>query len=408
MDIITKTGKIWSENAIGAVISLIKESDDSIEAERKLTHWLTEMNCQLIAMALARIDTELYQIYKVQGWRVARRDSRTICCRYGELTYTRRLLQKEGKSFYPLDCKMGFESRKHYSLGMIERIVESVAITTSRSASELLQSLAGITISHQSVISLKNYAGEKAKTYEKALAEEEKVEKPTQPEIIAIEGDGIVLKNKKKGDISEVHRLQVYEGVRKNGNRTELVGLRCFASTSRKELFAMAASYLHGHYDLSKTTVLSNGDGGSGYQFQDFEQMVEGCLDHQHFRDCYHVHEKIRTRLSFCKRKLVGPYDQRASPDRRYDETDSRMDGHCPELRPNRGGSGGGRQTAELSRKKCSLYPKPEPARHPYRNPLGYCRNESPVLQLSHETAGAELVQRRNGVHGLGTDRPEE
>lgn len=30
MDIITKTGEIWSENAIGAVISLIKESDDSI------------------------------------------------------------------------------------------------------------------------------------------------------------------------------------------------------------------------------------------------------------------------------------------------------------------------------------------------------------------------------------------
>ena len=172
MDIITKTGEIWSENAIGAVISIIKESDDSIEAERKLTHWLTEMNCQLIAMALARIDTELYQIYKAQGWRVARRDSRTICCRYGELTYTRRLLQKEGKSFYPLDRKMGFESRKHYSLGMIERIVEAVAITTSRSASELLQSLAGITISHQSVISLKNYAGEKAKAYEKALAQE--------------------------------------------------------------------------------------------------------------------------------------------------------------------------------------------------------------------------------------------
>ena len=72
MDIITKTGEIWSENAIGAVISIIKESDDSIESERKLTHWLEEMNCPLIAMALARIDTELYQIYKVQGWRVAR------------------------------------------------------------------------------------------------------------------------------------------------------------------------------------------------------------------------------------------------------------------------------------------------------------------------------------------------
>ena len=52
---------------------------------------------------------------------------------------------------------------------MIEWIVEAVAITTSRSASKLLQSLAGITISHQSVISLKNYAGEKAKTYEKSI-----------------------------------------------------------------------------------------------------------------------------------------------------------------------------------------------------------------------------------------------
>ena len=67
----------------------------------------------------------------------------------------------------------------------------------------------------------------------------------------------------------------------------------------------MVRSYLLGHYDLSKTTVLSNGDGGSGYQFQDFERMVEGCLDHQHFRDCYHVHEKIRTRLSFCNKELV-------------------------------------------------------------------------------------------------------
>lgn len=105
MDIITKTGEIWSENAIGAVISIIKESDDSIESERKLTHWLEGMNCQLIAMALERIDTELYQIYKAQGWRVARRDSRTIYCRYGELTYARRLLQKMGRASIPWTAK---------------------------------------------------------------------------------------------------------------------------------------------------------------------------------------------------------------------------------------------------------------------------------------------------------------
>lgn len=84
-----------------------------------------------------------------------------------------------------------------------------------------------------------------------------------------------------------MHRLQVYEGIRKNGNRTELVGLRCFASTSRKGLFALVARYLHGRYDLSRITVLLNGDGGSGYQFQDFERMVEGCRDHQYFLGFY-------------------------------------------------------------------------------------------------------------------------
>ena len=38
MDIITETEGFWSEKAIGAVISIIKESKDSIEAERKIEH----------------------------------------------------------------------------------------------------------------------------------------------------------------------------------------------------------------------------------------------------------------------------------------------------------------------------------------------------------------------------------
>ena len=67
MDIITKTGEILSENAIGAVISLIKKSDDSIEAERKLTHWLTEMNCQLIAMALSALTLSCIRFTRYRG-----------------------------------------------------------------------------------------------------------------------------------------------------------------------------------------------------------------------------------------------------------------------------------------------------------------------------------------------------
>ena len=46
-------------------------------------------------MALERIDAKLYQIYRSQGERVARRNSRTIYCCYGEMTYTGRLLNEE-------------------------------------------------------------------------------------------------------------------------------------------------------------------------------------------------------------------------------------------------------------------------------------------------------------------------
>lgn len=68
----------------------------------------------------------------------------------------------------------------------------------ARNASELLQSLTGITIPHQSVIALKNYADEKAKTYEKALAEENEGESPAQLSLLSSlsgKGTGVTLAN---------------------------------------------------------------------------------------------------------------------------------------------------------------------------------------------------------------------
>ena len=129
------------------------------------------------------------------------------------------------------------------------------------------------------------------------------------------------------------------------------------------------------------------------YQFQDFEQMVEGCLDHQHFRDCYHVHKKIRTRLSFCKRELV---DRIIREIHQTNDIMKRipvwMDTAWSYARTEADLEEVDKLQSYLER-NAPYIPKLEPARHPYRNPLGYCRNESPVLQLSHETAGAELVQ---------------
>ena len=54
------------------------EAKDSMEAERKIEHWLRGVNCQLMAAALEHIDDALYQIYKAQGWRVAHKETRCV------------------------------------------------------------------------------------------------------------------------------------------------------------------------------------------------------------------------------------------------------------------------------------------------------------------------------------------
>ena len=63
-------------------------------------------------------------------------------------------------------------------------------------------------------------------------------------------------------------------------------------------------NYLQSMYDLTETVVISNSDGGSGYEKEVFDELSLGCLRHEHFRDSYHVHRKIKERLNFVPQKL--------------------------------------------------------------------------------------------------------
>lgn len=308
MKIVPEMKELATSDYTSEILKVTYEAKDSIEWEEKLNWLCSGWFCALVREALGEIDKALYEeVYKPQGYRVSRKDTRTISCRFGELTYTRRLLTKgAGTSFYPLDHKLGFEKGKRYSLSVISKISKVMAMTTSRNASAIMQEVTNIAVSHQTVVKLRDYAGQKEIAYEEAKANEELAVKETVPEgFLAIEGDGIVLKGKDGGKKEELHRIQIYTGVEQWGNRKRLVGLRCFEGLDRAKLVRQVKQYLQNHFDLAKLTVLSNGDGGSGYQFSDFEYMVEGCKAHYHCRDRYHANEKIRTRLSFCSKALV-------------------------------------------------------------------------------------------------------
>ena len=123
------------------------------------------------------------------------------------------------------------------------------------------------------------------------------------PEVLYIEGDGLMLHGQKKKQ-KELHRFQIAEGVQENGSRRELVGTRYVADFSHGKAKDSLLHYLGCHYDLSNTVVLSNSDGGAGYNCAVFEEILGKVGRHKHFRDWYHVQRKCKEHLPWANREL--------------------------------------------------------------------------------------------------------
>ena len=106
-----------------------------------------------------------------------------------------------------------------------------------------------------------------------------------------------------KGKQKELHRFQIAEGVRQNGRR-ELVGTHYVADFSHEKAKDSILHYLGSHYDLTHTLVLSNSDGGAGYNCAVFEEILGNVGRHEHFRDWYHVQRKCKEHLAWGNREL--------------------------------------------------------------------------------------------------------
>ena len=82
-----------------------------------------------------------------------------------------------------------------------------------------------------------------------------------------------------------------------------MTGFYVIAGFNRKHVVELLDTYLDNYYDLSQCIVLSNSDGGSGYTKDVFDELATGCQRHEHFRDRYHVNEKIRQRLGWARKR---------------------------------------------------------------------------------------------------------
>ena len=268
------------------------------EMEGAITSVVREMTSDILSERLEVLDKEIIQPYLSEGWEIDRREERQLTFTFGTVVFKRRRLRKLGeKSFLPLDNALGLASREQFSPGFKEKISELATGMSFRKASETLELLMDISMSHQTVHRITQDVAEKiAQT---PVTDPDTLRKPT---VLYIEGDGVWVGCQEKGKQLEFKRGFIHEGISRNGNRGSLINPVYFGTFGTiKDLFTMISDYLRDHYDLSETLIIANSDGGSGYESSKFEAILGRYSRFEYCLDSYHVMRQITGKLGFDK-----------------------------------------------------------------------------------------------------------
>jgi len=304
---------------ISEIVEIINNNHSLIEIEMALETYLSNTVSELFSQALSRIDMELIQDYKADGYEIDRVEKRTVQFVFGPVHLKRRRMRKKGeKSVIPLDSAIGLEKHKRYSPLVEMKAACLASDSVYRKAADAIELLTPLSISHGAIHSITQRTGEVIQNWtDEAPLHDETLQKDKKKvPVLFIEGDGLLLKGREKKR-PELHRVQIHEGVILNKKRPELKNPLMFESTdSSKKAFERAGKWIEKEYDLRDTVVISNSDGGSGYEEAKFEAVIGRNKRHEHFRDPYHVNRKIKERLSFDKKmaslmlEAVRDYDE--------------------------------------------------------------------------------------------------
>lgn len=287
------------ESIVTELVEQIKSKETFLEREQAMIGFFSKLIEESVQLAFSKLDDELSVEWKEKGFKIDRKSQRKVTFLFGEVDFQRRRMKNEaGEISYPLDEFLGIRRKVRYSSLVLRNVSELGSMMVYRHVSKAIDCLTPWSMSHQKVQSLMVKTGEivEAKaTHEMrydALIEKKKVP------YLYIEGDGVMIKGQKKKKL-EIHRFQICEGSKKVGKRTELIQPYFVSSMRRKKAQKELILYLQATYDLTDTIVVSNSDGGSGYEEEVFAEICLGCKKHEHFRDIYHVQRKIKERLNF-------------------------------------------------------------------------------------------------------------
>lgn len=287
------------ESIITDLVKVMKEETSFLRREKAMMHFFSQLIIFLAQEAFRQLDDELFIEAKAQGYQSDRKSSRTVTFLFGTVTFHRRRMKNAaGDIYYPLDKFLGIRKGSRYSSLVLRNVAELGSMMVYRHVAKAIDCLTSWSMSHQNVQQLVVQTG----TLIQARSTREErydgvVEKKKVP-FLYLEGDGVQIHGQKKQSL-EIHRFQVCEGKQKDGQRSTLIHPYFISDLNRQKAQREMMHYLQANYDLRDTVVVSNSDGGSGYEKAVFDELALGCLRHEHFRDRYHVQRKVKERLYF-------------------------------------------------------------------------------------------------------------
>ena len=292
---------------VSEFVNLIKGCSNGLALEKEI--WQQESSSS------ARLSPRLWKPTML-NWPGSMRESRKSCGWIGapcsacsaSLLSPRGLFGVKVKSlFYPLDRVLGLAPYQRYSsllLYSVTKVVAGSALPGCCRGSEHPDS-----VGHQPSdgwAGMVRTVGEKYAQYGETMRPSFSSDEPLEkPKYLFIEGDGVVMKGQPKNKV-EMHRFQVASGVKQIGKEkdTDRTARYCRLITRiRKHVLELLDAYLENHNNLTQCTVLSNSDRGRGYTKDVFDKLAAGSRRHEHFRDRYHVNEKIRQRLEWVRKR---------------------------------------------------------------------------------------------------------
>jgi hypothetical protein len=299
-----------------------KETINFNELESEVYRFVCKLGCNIIKNILEETDKELMkkQRLPLRNKGLRKNSIKTIM---GTVEFKRRIYEKEKsknkekKYRYLLDEHIHMYEKGKISNNLLEKVLDTVVQTTSyRKASNEIEELTGINLSHEAIRSLTMYAGKKIEENEQEaikLKKEKKLQKGTKEiPILFEEADGLwinlqgkdrkeqIEKRKKQSEKenkkyiqpkrikAELKLHECYEGWKEKNKKYEIVNKMYIAGfMSSDEIRKLRETKIYSKYNVEKIQYrVINGDGALWINKLSGKNIIRQ-------KDKFHIHQEI-------------------------------------------------------------------------------------------------------------------